>query len=425
MRVGITVLATVCTVAAGGCQTGDKPSGAADKKPSAEAAASKPAAQPEKQAARPAPPKTIPAPPDVAAAPADAEKTKSGLASKVLQAGTGTEHPSAVDTVQVHYTGWTTDGKMFDSSRTRGQPARFRLNGVIAGWTEGVQLMTKGEKRRFWIPEELAYKGRQGAPQGMLVFDVELLDIMKAPPVPKDVAAPPKDATKTKSGLYSKVLQAGKGSDHPKEYDTVEVHYSGWTTDGNMFDSSVQRGKSIKFPLNRVIPGWTEGVQLMTPGEKRRFWIPEELAYKGRRGAPAGMLVFDIELLGIKKGNPPLPAPADVAAPPKGVTKTKSGLAYKQLKKGTGDKKPSASSQVQVHYTGWTTDGKMFDSSVQRGQPASFGLNQVIAGWTEMVQLMTVGEKVRVWIPETLAYKGKPNRPQGMLVFEIELLQIN
>ena len=75
----------------------------------------------------------------------------------------------------VHYTGWTTDGKMFDSSVVRGQPAQFPLNRVIAGWTEGLQLMVVGEKRRFWIPEDLAYKGKAGAPQGMLVFDVELM----------------------------------------------------------------------------------------------------------------------------------------------------------------------------------------------------------------------------------------------------------
>ncbi len=67
---------------------------------------------------------------------------------------------------------------MFDSSVTRGRPATFPLGGVIAGWTEGVQLMVVGEKRRFWIPEDLAYGGRPGAPQGMLVFDVELLEIL-------------------------------------------------------------------------------------------------------------------------------------------------------------------------------------------------------------------------------------------------------
>ena len=118
----------------------------------------------------------IPAPPDVASAPADAVRTSTNLASKVLQPGTGTRHPRPNSRVTVHYTGWTTDGKMFDSSVTRGEPATFPLDGVIAGWTEGVQLMVEGEKTRFWIPEKLAYKG-QSAPYGLLVFDIELLKV--------------------------------------------------------------------------------------------------------------------------------------------------------------------------------------------------------------------------------------------------------
>jgi FKBP-type peptidyl-prolyl cis-trans isomerase len=120
--------------------------------------------------------KVIPAPPDVAAPPADAAKTRSGLASKVITAGTGKTHPRPTDQVTVHYTGWTTDGKMFDSSVARGAPATFPLNGVIAGWTEGLQLMVTGEKRRLWIPEQLAYKGQRD-PKGTLVFDVELIKI--------------------------------------------------------------------------------------------------------------------------------------------------------------------------------------------------------------------------------------------------------
>ena len=119
----------------------------------------------------------IPAPPDVAAPPADAQVTASGLASKVLTPGTGEVHPGPEDKVRVHYTGWTTDGKMFDSSVARDKPIVFGLNQVIAGWTEGVQLMVEGEKRRLWIPQDLAYKGEGGGPRGMLVFDVELLDI--------------------------------------------------------------------------------------------------------------------------------------------------------------------------------------------------------------------------------------------------------
>ena len=110
--------------------------------------------------------------------------------------------------------------------------------------------------------------------------------------------AAPKDAQKTASGLASKVLTKGTGSVHPKATDSVTVHYTGWTTDGKMFDSSVTRGAAATFPLNRVIAGWTEGLQLMVPGEKRRFWIPEPLAYGGRRD-PRGMLVFDVELLSI------------------------------------------------------------------------------------------------------------------------------
>ena len=119
----------------------------------------------------------VPPPPDVAAAPADAVRTPSNLAYKVLQAGTGTRHPRPNSSVTVHYTGWTTDGKTFDSSVTRGQPATFGLDQVIPGWTEGLQMMVEGEKRRLWIPGNLAYDGQPGKPQGMLVFDVELIRI--------------------------------------------------------------------------------------------------------------------------------------------------------------------------------------------------------------------------------------------------------
>lgn len=127
-------------------------------------------------------PTGLPAPPDVAEVPVDAVKTPSGLATKVLTPGTGTEHPAVNDTVKVDYSGWTTDGKMFDSSVAplqkgkKAAPITLSLSHVIPGWTEGMQLMVVGEKRRLWIPQELAYNGKPGAPAGMLVFDVELFD---------------------------------------------------------------------------------------------------------------------------------------------------------------------------------------------------------------------------------------------------------
>ena len=251
----------------------------------------------------PAPPplKPIPPPSDVAAPPADAQVTSSGLASKVLAAGTGSEHPVATDLVKVDYTGWTTDGKMFDSSVARGRPTVLPLGRVIAGWAEGIPLMVVGEKRRFWIPAKLAYEGKPGKPQGMLVFDVELLDILRVPPVPEDVAAPPADAEKIPSGLAWKVLKPGTGTVHPKASSTVRVHYTGWTTDGKMFESSLAKGTPATFELTKVIPGWTDVLQRMTEGESRRVWIPSRQAYDGAPGKPRGMLVFDITLLEIVK----------------------------------------------------------------------------------------------------------------------------
>ena len=249
----------------------------------------------------------IPPPNDVAVPPADAEKTASGLASKVLTPGKGTAHPSKTDLVTVHYTGWTTDGKNFDSSVPGGKPVTFPLDKVIAGWTEGVQLMVAGEKRRLWIPEELAYKGKPGRPAGMLVFDVELVSFKAAAPketstdptkVPDDVHTPPSDAKRTGSGLSYKILKQGTGRQHPERTSSVTVHYSGWTKDGKLFDSSYQQHQPMTFRLDRVVPGWTEGLQLMVEGEKCRFWIPEPLAYAGQ-GPVDGDLVFDIELIKI------------------------------------------------------------------------------------------------------------------------------
>ncbi len=110
-----------------------------------------------------------------------------------------------------------------------------------------------------------------------------------------------------------------------------------------------------------------------------------------------------------------------------GVKTTTSGLQYKVLKQGTGTVHPTAKDKVNVHYHGTLLDGTVFDSSYDRGQPISFGLNQVIKGWTEGVQLMTVGEKTRFFIPSNLAY-GKstsgPIKGGSTLIFDVELLAI-
>ena len=118
----------------------------------------------------------------------------------------------------------------------------------------------------------------------------------------------------------------------------------------------------------------------------------------------------------------PIPAPDDVRKPPKDALSTEAGVRYKVLRKGEGKDNPTSSSAVTVHYTGWTTDGKMFDSSYKGGEPSQFRVDGVIAGWTDGLQYMVVGDEMRFWIPESMAYKGKPGRPAGMLVFDVELL---
>jgi peptidylprolyl isomerase len=111
-----------------------------------------------------------------------------------------------------------------------------------------------------------------------------------------------------------------------------------------------------------------------------------------------------------------------------GVIETESGLQYLQLQAGTGTEHPSSKTKVLAHYHGTLIDGTVFDSSVERGQPLDFGLNQVIRGWTEGLQLMVVGEKVRLFVPSKLAYGNRPAGaiPGGsVLIFDVELIAIN
>jgi len=111
----------------------------------------------------------------------------------------------------------------------------------------------------------------------------------------------------TKSGLQYEVLKEGTGK-HPTDKDSVTVHYKGTLLNGETFDSSYDRGQPVTFPLGNVIPGWTEGVQLMTVGSKYKFYIPAALGY-GERGAgvkigPNSVLTFEVELLGIGDEKP-------------------------------------------------------------------------------------------------------------------------
>lgn len=243
-----------------------------------------------------------PSAPDNLTPPAGATTTASGLAYEVLSEGTGTEKPDGNDLAVVHYTGWISeDGKLFATSTT-GAPQLLPLEALIEGWTEGLQLMNEGARWRLWIPGELAYAGVEGRPQGMLVFEVELLDVRHIPDVPADLAAAPADAETGRNGLAWTVLEDGTGEGSPGPGDTVKVHYIGWNQEGQWFDSSYGKGSPAVLEFDTLIDGWKQALREMVPGEKRRLWVPGELAYANDRSKPQGLLVFEVELLEV---NPP------------------------------------------------------------------------------------------------------------------------
>jgi len=251
----------------------------------------------------------LPAPSNVAAAPDDAQRTESGLACIVLRKGTGTEHPAMYDTVDMHQVVWTTDGKMHMNTGDRGKPVQFDVTiSVLPGLREAIELMVAGEKRRCWIPGKLAFgEAVEGAPQdrkprGTLVYDLDLVNLRKVsglPPTPDDVAAVPADAEKSESGLAWRVLKPGTGDKKPGLGSLVSMNYTAWTTDGKVFMTTTRKGFAKSSAVAGTIPGLREGLQLMVRGEKRRLWIPPELAHAHQRGRPQGMLVYDVELVAI------------------------------------------------------------------------------------------------------------------------------
>lgn len=260
-----------------------------------------------------------------------AQKTASGIYYIMEKEGEGA-NPTLDDKVTVHYHGMLLNGKVFDSSVDRGVPASFPLKGVVKGWQESVPLLKPGGKAKFVIPSALAY-GERGAggdipPNSPLVFDIELFSPEQAAKLEAEAAKKAqaagleqatkddvliknhlsklniKDAKSTPSGIYYTMEREGKG-DNPIATSTVEVHYHGTLLDGTVFDSSVERGKTIEFGLNRVVKGWQEAIPLLKPGGKGTFYIPSGLCYgpnprPGGKIPPNAVLVFDVELFDIK-----------------------------------------------------------------------------------------------------------------------------
>ncbi len=247
--------------------------------------------------------------------------TDSGLQYMVLEESeTKGASPVSTDLVIFEYTATKSDGVEYDSSRARGAAPQVQVGALaldMPGLSEGVQMMSEGDRYRFFMPPSLAY-GEQGTPGGpigpneAIIFDVELIKVQN-PALNLEAAnkflaenAKKSGIKTTDSGLQYQVLNEGAADGKsPAASDKVEVHYQGTLLNGTEFDSSYARGETIEFALNRVIPGWTEGVQLMSEGDKYRFFIPPALAY-GEGGTPGGpigpneALIFEVELIAVK-----------------------------------------------------------------------------------------------------------------------------
>jgi FKBP-type peptidyl-prolyl cis-trans isomerase len=413
------------------CNTkkGEKSGGPGDKASPGEASTDtgKPTAAPAPDASAMPTRPTVPAPPDVAAPGADAKKSAGGIPYKIVTPGKdGADSLAKNDIATMQLDVWTIKGETRQTTRAHNAPVSYPLGSIpMRGFAEGVVGMKVGEKRRIWVPADKGFTPGPGIPAEALTYDVELVGLKRAPNIAEKDLKPPADAKKGKDGWSWVVLTPGKGKKKPSVSDHAKIKMSEWTQEGRLLKSTFFRGEgAVQVDLQRAPPGLQMAMTDMTAGEKRRVWVPASLGYKNQPGIPEGPLVYEIEITEVIDRPTPPPAPADVKAPPDDAKKTTGGVRYKVLTPGKGDTHPKPENSVKVNYTGWTTDGKMFDSSITRGEPTTFKLGDLIAGWREGLQTMVAGEKARLWIPEELAYKGKSNGPQGMLVFDVELVEI-
>jgi peptidylprolyl isomerase len=420
----ITILSlSLGLLACGGSKDDHAPAPTGSQTPAAGSAAA-----PKPSVAQVAPPIPVQTPP------ADATKTESGLIYKKLVANAAGEAPKRNDVVVIKYTGWRqATGETFFTNQGRGQPMPLNLSQTAPGFTEAMQLLHTGETAVLWMPPDLGYKSppTDGKPE-TLVYEVEVVEVQPAPAIPEDVGGPPATATALKSGTKLVVVHPGTGKENVRPYDTVSYKFTAWDGTGRMLDTNENRGNhpQTSQPYKQST-GLTEMLTSLSVGERGRFWVKAEDMVAGGGKPPGGvehgLLCYEIEITqNVKAQQEPPPTPPDVAKPPPDAQKTAKGVFYRFLAHGPGKdpRHPTAKDTVKVHYTGWTTNGKMFDSSYLRNEVSTFALTGVIAGWTDGIPVMTAGDRVRFWIPEEMAYKGQAGKPQGMLVFEVELVEI-
>lgn len=229
---------------------------------------------------------------------------------------------------------------------------------------------------------------------------------------PKSAIPQDKDPVTTASGLKYSVLQAGdKDAAKPVLGDRVKVHYTGWLEDGKEFDSSRSRGEPTQFPLGGVIPGWNEGVALMTRGTRCKFTIPAALGY-GERGAggvipPNANLIFDVELIDFEKG------PAFVALQADKLTSTESGLKY-EVTPGKGEVL-TEKDRVELVYGVWSRKGDFVMNHFFERGPLRVGVGELrMPFMKELLLKLQEGGSCRAEVPVATAFPDASRRPPAL-----------
>ena len=251
-------------------------------------------------------------------------KTDSGLMYYDIEVGDG-EHPVEIGMARIHWSAWLTDGKLWQTSRLRTEPAEIAIATLPAGWKEGFLSMRGGGQRKLIIPAALGFGSRGGSnvpPNAAMIVDIEMIEVLSPSPVTEEELkaarniGDPTEAEfiKTDSGMYYIDLKEGDGAKPNGPAAVVKCLYTGYLTDGTQFDAS-RGGQPTQFGLNQVIKGWTEGVGGMKVNGKRKLVIPSGMAYafapRGGTIPPDATLIFDVELTEIVQQPEPTPKPAE------------------------------------------------------------------------------------------------------------------
>jgi FKBP-type peptidyl-prolyl cis-trans isomerase len=230
------------------------------------------------------------------------------------------------------------------------------------------------------------------------------------------------------SGLQYQVIRAGDGASPPDASALVKMDFEVYLVTGDVLWSTYETGEPAEVSLQGMPEGMVAGIIAMKEGGKRKLIIPHELAFGsgGQNIPPNATIIMDVELHNVVDYQalpdvlPGEPIVGD-------AVQTASGLTYYELEIGEGEVPANAQTKVKVHYTGYLVTGDTFDSSVERGAPATFALDGVIAGWTEGVGSMRVGGRRKLVIPYGLGYGETGNGripPRATLIFDVELLEI-